>query len=100
MTTNRLLRRKEASEYLHEKHGLQRAPSTLAKLAVIGGGPIFQYDGRLPLYTPENLDAYAGSALSAPMRSTSEADFAASYLAIFSGAAESRAREGKRLPSG
>jgi hypothetical protein len=73
MTVNRLLRRKGASEYLRETHGLERAPSTLAKLAVIGGGPIFRRAGRVPLYSPEDLDAWAESLLSPPMRSTSEA---------------------------
>jgi hypothetical protein len=73
MRTQRLLRRKAASDYLRETHGLERASSTLAKLAVIGGGPIFRRAGRIPLYSPEDLDAWAESLLSAPMRSTSEA---------------------------
>jgi hypothetical protein len=58
---------------LRRKAGLDRAPSTLAKLAVIGGGPIFRRAGRVPLYSPEDLDAWAESLLSPPMRSTSEA---------------------------
>jgi hypothetical protein len=72
MRTSRLLRRKAASEYLRETHGLDRAPSTLAKLAVIGGGPIFRRAGRVPLYSPDDLDHWAQSLLSAPMRSTSD----------------------------
>jgi hypothetical protein len=68
----KLLRRKTASDYLLNVHGISRAPATLAKLAVIGGGPTFQRDGRFPLYSPQNLDAYAASVLSAPMRSTSD----------------------------
>src|SRR6266516_660450 len=72
MATRKLLRRKAASHYLCETHGLERATSTLAKLAVIGGGPIFRRAGRIPLYSPEDLDAWAESLLSAPMRSTSE----------------------------
>jgi hypothetical protein len=72
MSTRKLLRRKAASHYLCETHGLDRAPSTLAKLAVIGGGPIFRRAGRVPLYSPEDLDAWAESLLSPPMRSTSE----------------------------
>jgi hypothetical protein len=73
MRTRRLLRRKAASDYLHETHGLDRAPSTLAKLAVIGGGPIFQRIGRVPLYATNDLDEWVASKLSAPMRSTSDA---------------------------
>jgi hypothetical protein len=72
MRTQKLLRRKAASDYLRETHGLERAPSTLAKLAVIGGGPIFRRAGRIPLYSSEDLDVWAESLLSAPMRSTSE----------------------------
>jgi hypothetical protein len=72
MTACKFLRRKAASQYLRETHGLERAPSTLAKLAVIGGGPIFRRAGRIPLYSPDDLDCWAESLLSAPMRSTSE----------------------------
>jgi hypothetical protein len=67
------LRRKAASRYLSENHGLPCAPSTLAKLAVIGGGPIFRRAGRIPLYETPDLDAYAASKLSGPLRSTSDA---------------------------
>ena len=73
MRTHRFLRRKAASDYLHEAHGLERAPSTLAKLAVIGGGPIFRRIGRVPLYATDDLDKWVASKLSAPMRSTSDA---------------------------
>ena len=48
------LRRAEASAYLKEKHGIDRAPTTLAKYAVVGGGPRFQHVGRLPLYPCRN----------------------------------------------
>jgi hypothetical protein len=72
MNTSRLLRRKAASQYLHEAHGLERAPSTLAKLAVTGGGPVFRRIGRVPYYSPEHLDAWVASKLSGPMHSTSE----------------------------
>jgi hypothetical protein len=66
------LRRKAAAEYLEEKHGIVRAPSTLAKLAVVGGGPTFRRDGRIPLYRTDDLDDWAESRLSAPMRFTSD----------------------------
>jgi hypothetical protein len=72
MPTHRFLRRKAASDYLRETHGLDRAPSTLAKLAVTGGGPIFRRANRVPLYSTEDLDAWVKSKLSPPMRSTSE----------------------------
>ena len=72
MLTHRFLRRKAASGYLHEVHGLDRAPGTLAKLAVIGGGPVFRRVGRVPLYSTDDLDKWVASKLSPPMRSTSD----------------------------
>jgi hypothetical protein len=73
MTARKLLRRKAASEYLHEAHGVDRAPSTLAKLAVTGGGPAFRRVGRVPVYTSQDLDAWVESKLSPRMHSTSQA---------------------------
>lgn len=68
----RLLRRKEASVYLKTRYGIDRAPATLAKLACVGGGPVFRKAGRIPLYAPDGLDDWAASILSAPVHSTSE----------------------------
>jgi hypothetical protein len=51
---------------------LECAPSTLAKLAVSGGGPVFRRIGRVPYYCPEHLDAFVVSKLSRPMLSTSQ----------------------------
>jgi hypothetical protein len=48
------------------------APGTLAKYAVIGGGPIFRRIGRFPLYAEDDLDRWITSKLSGPMRSTSD----------------------------
>ena len=53
------MRSKEAAEYLKKQHGISRTPGTLAKLRCTGGGPLFEKDGRLPLYTPASLDQYA-----------------------------------------
>ena len=52
----RRFRRVQASAYLKEVWGISRSPKTLAKLNVIGGGPLVEYDGRIPLYTEPNLD--------------------------------------------
>jgi hypothetical protein len=67
-------RRVDAAEYVREKWGLPCSPAWLAKLAVVGGGPTYQKAGRTPLYTDENLDAWAESRLSPPMRSTSDVE--------------------------
>jgi hypothetical protein len=72
MEPHRFLCRKEASAYLQKTYGLRRAPSTLAKLAVIGGGPVFRRINRVPLYSIDDLDEWVASKLSGPMRSTSD----------------------------
>ena len=69
---SRRLRRSEASKYLKDEWGIERAPATLAKLAVVGGGPHFEKAGRVPLYAPEFLDDWARSLLSPPLASTSD----------------------------
>jgi hypothetical protein len=66
------LRRKQASAYLRDRYGLERAPNTLAKLAVIGGGPPFRRINRIPVYDPADLDRWVASIMSPLMRSTSE----------------------------
>lgn len=71
MESNRpRLRRSAASVYLMEKHGIPVAVTTLNKYASIGGGPVMQYAGRIPLYRPEDLDAWAEQRLSKPVTST------------------------------
>ena len=65
------LRRTEAAEYLKEKYG-HGSPRTLAKLATLGGGPIFRKFGRVVLYTRDDLDRWALEGMTAPVKSTSE----------------------------
>jgi hypothetical protein len=66
------MRRKQASEYLLEVHGVSLSAATLAKLAVIGGGPPFRKDGPFPMYEPPGLDAFAIRRLGPLRASTSE----------------------------
>ena len=68
----RFMRGKAAASYLREKYG-HGSPKTLAKLRVTGGGPLFHRVGRLIVYTPEALDAYAVAKISPPLHSTSAA---------------------------
>lgn len=72
MSTPAYLRRRAASEYLRGHWGIPCSEKTLAKLACIGGGPVFCRCGRIPLYTIEDLDTFAQSKLGVPVRSTSE----------------------------
>jgi hypothetical protein len=69
------MRRKEAAQYLKEKYGVG-SPATLAKLATVGGGPIFRKNGRIPIYQAEDLDAWALAKIGKPVRSTSELEAA------------------------
>ena len=73
MTTGeaRYLSRAEAAEFLTER-GYKTAPSTLAKKAVVGGGPPFVSWGRKPLYNPESLLEWAQRRCTGPRRSTSD----------------------------
>ncbi|OWK28964.1 hypothetical protein [Sphingomonas mucosissima] len=66
------IRRADAAAYLQERYGAY-TKETLAKLAVVGGGPKFRLLGRFPVYTRDDLDAWAASRLSAPASSTAEA---------------------------
>ena len=70
------MRRKAASEYLFEVHGVTLSASTLAKLAVLGGGPKFWKDGAFPIYGAEHLDEFAVLRLGKLRRSTSDAQVA------------------------
>jgi hypothetical protein len=66
------LRRKAAAQYLREHWGLPCSPNTLAKLAVVGGGPTYRRAGRIPLYSVENLDRYVEQKLGKELRTTSD----------------------------
>jgi len=69
---SRLLRRAEAAQHIYDKWGYPCSPRTLAKYAVIGGGPPFRKAGRYPLYHPDDLDGWVGGKLSNLVTSTSE----------------------------
>ena len=71
-TASSPLRRRQASEYLDRHHGIRLAPATLAKLAVVGGGPRFRSDGRFPVYDRAELDAFAIARLGRLRGNTSE----------------------------
>jgi hypothetical protein len=72
VSTQEYLREQAAADYLRKRFGFG-AKRTLSKLRCIGGGPAFRKVGRLVIYAPDELDAWARSRMSAPMRSTSDA---------------------------
>lgn len=71
-TSQRYFRRAEAAHYVHEKWGFPCSTKWLAKLAVVGGGPVYRKAGRFPIYHPDDLDVWAESRISAPRISTSD----------------------------
>jgi hypothetical protein len=69
--SERYFRRHEAAQYLTDL-GLPIAAATLAKYAVIGGGPEFQRWSRFPVYAEAALQAWVKQRLGKAVRSTSE----------------------------
>jgi hypothetical protein len=67
----KLLNRSEAAKWLTAR-GFHIAPQTLAKYAVVGGGPLFHKFGRRPLYPVQCLRAWAENKLSRLRRTTSD----------------------------
>lgn len=65
------LRRNQAADYLQSLYGAY-TKQTLAKLACVGGGPVFHKMGRIVLYKASDLDAWAASKMSDPIKSTAE----------------------------
>ena len=68
----RYLGRNEAARYIRTRYGFPCSRQWLAKLAVLGGGPIFRKAGRNPIYAPADLDDWAMSRIGQPQRSTSD----------------------------
>jgi hypothetical protein len=66
------LRRAEAARYIRDAHGIPCSPATLAKYACIGSGPAFRKAGKFPIYSRDDLDAWANQRLGELVRSTSE----------------------------
>jgi hypothetical protein len=68
----RPLRRSEAATYIRDRWGYPCSRATLAKLAVVGSGPVFRRAGRFPIYDPLELDKWVRARVSRPVRSTAE----------------------------
>jgi hypothetical protein len=69
----RLLSRAEAAIYIESSWNIPCKAKTLAKLAVVGGGPAYRLaHHRYPRYAVDDLDDWARSRLGPKQRSTSE----------------------------
>jgi hypothetical protein len=66
------LGRGPAAQYVRETYGLECSEASLEKLASIGGGPLFYRVGRRVEYDPADLDAWALSRISGPLRKASD----------------------------
>lgn len=69
--TVKYFRRADAAHYIRSTWGMPCSAKWLAKLAVTGGGPIYQKAGRFPLYKPDDLDIWVQARIGAPRQSTS-----------------------------
>jgi len=67
-----VMRRADAARYLRDNYGIPCVATTLAKYACVGNGPVFRKAGKFPVYSREDLDAWASQRLGKPVRSTSE----------------------------
>jgi hypothetical protein len=61
----------EAAQHITD-HWFPYSPKTLAKLAVVGGGPAFRKAGRVPLYSEASVDEWAAGKIGPLVHSTSE----------------------------
>lgn len=68
-----LLRRDAAAEYIENNFSIPCSRQTLAKYASTGGGPLFRYSGRFPLYDVADLAAWAAERTGPKVGSVSEA---------------------------
>jgi hypothetical protein len=68
----RYLRRADAAAYVTDHYGFPCSRQWLAKLAVLGGGPVFRKAGRYPIYSPDDLDRWAQARIGPAQHSTTE----------------------------
>lgn len=95
------LKRIEASAYLMCRHGISRTPGTLAKLAVVGGGPSFRKVGaRTVLYDVDALDTWAAALLGPVVNSTSELAYTKDACGLEGDCMPSKLRQDHSMPSG
>ena len=64
-------RRHEATRYLWERWRLSYAPTTLARFASLGKGPVYRKRGPFAFYREEDLDAWALTKIDNPRRKAS-----------------------------
>jgi hypothetical protein len=68
-----LLRRDAAADYIRNNFPFPCSVQTLAKLASSGGGPLYRYSGRFPVYDIVDLNTWATERTGPKVGSVSEA---------------------------
>jgi len=71
-TLQQKLRRSAAAQYIRDTYGVPMSASTLAKLAVVGGGPPYVKVSRYTCYSVTDLEEWVHSRTSGKRRSTSD----------------------------
>lgn len=69
----KLLRRDAAAEFIREHFSIPCSARTLAKFASVGGGPLYRYSGRFPIYDTADLMAWAAGKVGPKVGTFSEA---------------------------
>jgi hypothetical protein len=72
LENTRYLTRAEAARRVSEVHGVCCAPSTLAKRATYGTGPLYRLIGGRAMYLDRDIDVWAATLISQPRRKASE----------------------------
>jgi hypothetical protein len=68
-----MLRRADAAAYIKREFKIPCSRQTLAKYAVIGGGPAYHLVGRYPMYRTADLDDWVASRRCGPFARTRDA---------------------------
>ncbi len=66
------MRRADAARYIRDTYGIPCVATTLAKYACLGGGPAFRKAGKFPIYSRDDLDAWANHRFGKRVHSTSD----------------------------
>lgn len=90
--SERMLRRKEAAEYVKNTYNMPCSPKSLAKYACVSSdGPPFRLVGRFPMYPVSGLDEWVKGKMTQLVRSTSQ--LAANVPVSMPGTAEDHDRD-------
>lgn len=70
---SKYISRTAAAQRVRQLHGIPCEPSTLAKRATTGTGPTYRIIGGKAMYLDADVDSWARSLVSAPLKKASDA---------------------------